>query len=207
MGECELDQASGLRRLFGAALAMPVPRPLCFVAREPALARAGMLSMVDALTAADAVACVDWADGTALSPAWRLSDDPERVAGTARAADGLDLVVQGRAGPTGITDLYGHLKQLVAKYPVARLGVLLVGQVDPGIGARCRSNLAQVLDRMTGTRIEFWSALGSAALLHQAAAAGTSVQALDPAGSESREFGRLADWFAKHGQPRAARLH
>ncbi len=127
MPELRIDQASGLRQLFGAA---PWRRPVCFVAPEPALARVGVLSLADGLASYGIAAEVAGRSGAQESGALRLFDDPRQLAGPAHLAGGIDLLVQGVAGPAGITELYRHVKQLAATYRVERLGIVLMGPVD-----------------------------------------------------------------------------
>lgn len=200
MPETRIDQASGLRQLFGAA---PWRRPVCFVAPDPAMARVGVLSLAEGLAGYGIAARVDGRPGAHASGALRLVDDPRRLGDPAQAAGGIDLVVQGVAGPAGITDLYRHIKELVSGYRVERLGVLLVGPVEAGVGERCRANLADALDRFTGARVEIWGSLGAGRAFRRAAAAGTSVQSLDRDGDESREFDRLAGHLAGGAGPQA----
>ena len=200
MPEPRIDQASGLRQLFGAA---SWRRPVCFVAPDPALARVGVLSLADGLAGYGIAASVDGRPGAQASGALRLVDDPRRLDDRTQSANGIDLVVQGIAGPAGITHLYRHIKELVGSYRVERLGVVLVGPVEPGIGERCRANLADALDRFTGARVEIWGSLGAGRAFRRAAAAGTSVQALDRDGVESREFDRLAGHLAGGVGPQA----
>jgi len=203
MPERRIDQASGLRRLFGAA---PWRRPVCFVAPDPALARVGMLSLADGFEAHGIAAHVDGRSGASEPPALRLFDDPLRLADPARAADGIDLVVQGMAGPAGITDLYGRIKQLAAAHRVERLGVVLVGPVERAIAERCRANLVDALDRFIGVRVGMWGSLGTGRAFRRAALAGTSVQSLDRDSEESREFERLAGRLYGDAGPRSGRV-
>lgn len=200
MPERRIDQASGLRQLFGAG---PWRRPVCFVAPDPALARVGVLSLAEGLLGYGIAAQLDGRPGAPAPGALRLVDDPRRLGDPVQVAGGIDLVVQGAAGPAGLTELYRHIKQLVSGYRVERLGVVLVGPVDPGLGERCRANLADALDRFTGARVEIWGSLGAGRAFRRAAVAGTSVQSLDRDGNESREFERLAGHLAGHGGPQA----
>lgn len=193
MPDRRIDQASGLRRLFGAA---PWRRPVCFVAPEPALARVGMLSLADGLEAFGIAAQVDGRPAMPAACTLRLFDDPRRLPEPALAEGGIDLVVQGVAGPAGITELYRQIKQLACAHRVERLGVVFVGPVEPGVGERCRANLADALDRFIGARVDIWGSLGAGRAFRRAAAAGTSVQSLDRDGAESREFDRLAGHLA-----------
>lgn len=203
MPEPGIDQASGLRRLFGVA---PRHRPVCFVAPEPALARVGMLSLADGLRAHGIDAHVDGDRCAARSGVLRLFDDPRQLGDSSRIADGIDLVVQGVAGPAGLTELYRRIKQLAASHRVERLGVVLVGTVEGGLADRCRSNLADTLDRFIGARVDIWGSLGTGCTFRRAAMAGTSVQALERDGEEGREFDRLAGRLAGGFEPRAERL-
>ena len=200
MLERGIDQASGLRKLFGAA---PSRRPVCFMAPDAARSRVGVLSLAEGLEGYGISAQVDGRPGAHARGALRLVDDPRRLGDPAQLACGIDLVVQGVAGPTGITDLYRHIKRLVGSYRVERLGVVLVGPVDPGLGERCRANLADALDRFMGARVEIWGSLGAGRAFQRAAAAGTSVQSLDRDGDESREFDRLAGHLAGSVGPQA----
>jgi len=200
MPERGIDQASGLRQLFGAA---PWRRPVCFVAPDPALARVGVLSLADGLEAYGVSAEVDGRPGSAQPRALRLFDDPRRLAGPAHLAGGIDLLVQGVAGPAGITELYRHVKQIAGTYRVERLGIVLLGPVDAGTGERCRANLAGALDRFLGARVDIWGSLGAGRAFRRAATMGTSVQSLDREGDESREFDRLAGHLAGGLAPQA----
>lgn len=199
MPELRIDQASGLRQLFGAT---PWRRPVCFVATDPALARVGMLSLADGLEGFGIAAHVDGSPGSQAANGLRLFDDPRRLAEPARIAGGMDLVVQGVAGPAGLTDLYRDIKQLAGTHRVERLGVLFMGVVEPGMAERCRANLAGALDRFLGARVDVWGTLGAGRAFRRAAAAGTSVQSLDRDGDESREFDRLAAHLAGGHGPR-----
>src|SRR5690606_6298365 len=113
MPEGRIDQASGLRKLFGAA---PWRRPVCFVAPDPALARVGMLSLADGLEGYGVAAYIDGGPMPRPAGGLHLFDDPRRLAEPARAAGGIDLVVQGVAGPAGITELYRQIKQIAGMH-------------------------------------------------------------------------------------------
>jgi hypothetical protein len=192
MPEPGIDQASGLRRLFGAA---PWRRPVCFLAPEPGLARAGVLSLADGLEGYGIAATVDGRDGAHDVRALRLFDDPDRLAGSA-GASGVDLVAQGTVDPAGITELYGRIKRTASHHRIDRLAIVLVGPLETPIAERCRANLASALERFLGVRVEAWASLGAGRVLRRAARAGASVQALDREGEESREFDRLAGHLA-----------
>lgn len=200
MPEPRIDQASGLRRLFAAT---PWRRPVCFVAPEPALARVGMLSLADGLCALGIDVHVDGRPG-ASEGALRLFDDPRRIADSSRIAGGIDLVVQGAAGPAGLTEIYRQIKQLACAHPVERLAVVLVGAVEAGLAERCRMNLVDTLDRFIGARVDIWGSLGAGRMFRRAAMAGASVQSLDRDGEEGREFDRLAGRLAGGFEPRTA---
>lgn len=199
MREARVDQASGLRQLFGA---MSWRRPVCFLAPDPALAKAGVLSLADGLASYGIAATVDGRDGTHDAPGLRLFDDPRRLDAAARLAGGIDLVMQGSADPDGITDLYRDVKRLAGAHRIDRLAIMLTGSVETRTGERCRVNLASALERFLGARVDAWAALGAGRVLRRAAQVGASVQSLDREGDESREFDRLAGHLAGGLTPR-----
>ena len=199
MPEPRMDQASGLRKLFGT---VPWSRPVCFLAAERSLARAGLLSLADGLESYGIAATVDGRDGAPVAPGLRLFDDPRRLEEPARLAGGIDLVVHGSADPAGITDLYRSIKQLAGSHRIDRLAIMLTEPVGTRNGERCRANLSSALDRFLGARVDAWAALGAGRLLRRAAQVGASVQSLDREGEESREFDRLAGQLAGGFAPR-----
>src|SRR5690606_21432757 len=200
MPERRLHHASRQRRPLGSG---PRRRPVCFVAPEPGLARAAMLSLADGLESFGVAAAVDGRDAAPDGPALRLFDDPRRLAGPARLAGGIDLVAQGTADPAGIMELYRGIKLLASSHRIDRLAIVLAGPVEGRTAERCRANLAGALERFLDARVDAWETLGAGRLLRRAAQVGASVQALDRDGEESRAFDRLAGCFAGGLAPRA----
>lgn len=193
MRERDRDQADGLRELFRPR---PPRRPICFVAVEPALVHAGMLSLAAGLEAFGRSACIDRPTRADAGDELHLFPGPQGLAARELPAGGIDLIVQGNAGPRGLTGVYGQIKAVHAVCKVVRLGVIVAGSAEPEIARRCRDNLERALEHFLDTRLAHWGCLGVGEALQRAAIARTSVQQLDPGGNESREFARLAGALA-----------